>query len=53
MTGNLTRPYIGGKKVDDYHEHCRNIALLISRANNKADADLKIHQYLVVVGLTT
>jgi hypothetical protein len=53
MSGKLSRPHIGGEKIKDYHEHCRNIARLISRANNQADAELKIHKYLVAVGLTT
>ncbi len=49
MTDKLER--VIGNKAEEYHEHCRNIAHIISRSDN-ASIDLRVYKYLLTVGIT-
>ena len=53
MTDKLTRPtlYSDGAKADEYRDHCRNIARIISYADVNHEIEARIQQYLAAVGV--
>jgi len=53
MSGKLKRPKVFSKQLDDYHEHCRNIAQIISKTEDHNAIDIRVLKYFVAVGLTT
>lgn len=53
MTDNLKRPNLTSDEDKDYHEHCRNIARIISKTEALHEVDTRIRKYLLAVGAIT
>ena len=51
MTGKLERPTC--IDTDDYRDHCRNIANIISKTEALHEIDSRIREYLLAVGVIT
>jgi len=55
MTAKLEHPkgMCSRDKLKDYHKHCNNIAMIVSKTELLREVESRIQKYLLAVGVIT